>query len=158
MTVNQPAVQPVVEGGLDSVSSSAAPSSPSLPSASTSHSLSQADEHHSSLISLSTVLVMALGTLHPGGSKARTKRRGKGGERRFVRTSARQGHGTKRPHDSAHDAVTKTAMPWSCSYQRSWKRGCVSIDATHFENLQHELPGEGDAHRLLRTEHSRKFI
>jgi len=35
MTVNQPAVQPVVDGGLDSVSSSAASSSPALPSAST---------------------------------------------------------------------------------------------------------------------------
>jgi hypothetical protein len=47
MTVNQPAVQPVVDGGLDSVSSSAASSSPTLPSASTSssHSSSQADGH-----------------------------------------------------------------------------------------------------------------
>jgi hypothetical protein len=154
MTVIQQAVQPVVEGGLDSVSSSAASSSPPLPSASTSHSPSRVDEHHSSLTSLLTVLVMALGALHLGGSKARTKRRGKGGERRFLRTSARQGHGTKRPHNpnrerSAHDAVTKTSMPWSCLYQRSWKGVCVSIDATHFENLQHELPGEGDAHRLL---------
>ena len=80
------------------------------PLPSTSHSSSQADEHHSSLISLLTVLVMALGALHLGGSKAGTKRRGKGGERRFLRTPARQGHRTKRPHDSARDAVTESTQ------------------------------------------------
>ena len=49
-----------------------------------------------------------------GGSKARTKRRGKGGGRHFLRTPARHGHGTKRPYDSARDAATEPTQEQQC--------------------------------------------